>query len=222
MIWLSLSLSLANPCLPGPRAVLPLGPREVAFADRIWAVHRSAAVSVGAGPNRWSDSDQAVAVHDSELQLTVVQEGSGWSSAELSAPLNVRPRDVQFDVWSEDLDSQLIVGMFIARDDSCEFDVELGRWGVAGADNAQFAVAPATTDLVHRFESPPGWVTYRMRWRRRRLSWTASTEAGVFARWRVRGAQVPRYDDHRLHLNLWLRNGSAPVGDGAVSVRIRT
>lgn len=197
-----------------------MGPRVVEFADRTWAVHRST-VSVGAGPNRWSDSTQAVAVQDSELRLAVVEEGRGWSSAELSTPLRVRPREVQFDVWRENMDSQVIVGLFIVRDDSCEFDVELGNWGVAGADNAQFAVAPATPDLVHRFDSPPGWVTYRMRWRRGRLSWRASTKAGVVARWSVRGSRVPRFNDHRLHVNVWLRNGSAPAGDGAVSVRVR-
>jgi hypothetical protein len=219
VIWLS--LAMANPCLPGPRAVLPMGPRTVEFADRAWSVHKSSIVPVGAGPNRWSDSEQAVAVHDSELILTLVQEGAGWSSAELSVPLENRPNELQFDVWSEDLDSQAIAGIFMARDDSCEIDVELGRWGIADADNAQFALAPATPDLVHRFDSPSGWVTYRIRWRRRGLTWTASTEAGVFARWRVRGAQVPRYDDHRLHVNLWLRQGSSPAGDGAVRVRVR-
>lgn len=216
--WLSLAAAWSA-CDAGARpADLPTGP-TLDWIGRSWRVHRSE-IRRGAGPSRWTASPEALRVEGAVAQLSLQQDDRGWSGVELSTPLERRPRRLEVELDVERLDSRVVAGVFLYRDDSCEIDLEVARWGEPDALPFQYAVAPADApELLFRFDPGPGRSRHRMRWRKRSLVWRVRSARGR-QRWVLRGDSVPRFDGHRLHLNLWTLDGGPPAGDGAVSVRV--
>ena len=200
-------------------ASLPLSLRTVFWAGHLWDVHASD-VPVGAGPNRWTNTAAAVHVEGPSLLLTLQEDAVGWQAVELSTPVRRRPRAFEVELEVGSLDSRVVGGVFFYKDDTSEIDLEVARWGDPDAAPFQYAVAPADTpDLLHRFEMAAGRSRHRMRWRRRSIAWW-SVSADRISRWTLRGPRVPRFDGHRLHLNLWVLDGGTPAGDGELSIRI--
>lgn len=198
---------------------MPLSSRTLNWSGHTWEVHVSDH-PVGAGPNRWSNTEAAVCVEGSALVLTLQQDGEGWQSVELSTPMLQRPRGLRVELDVGTLDSRVVAGVFFYKDDSSELDLEVARWGDPHALPFQFAVAPADSpELVHRFPVSRGRSSHQLRWRRRAVLWTSTSAAGATA-WQLHGPDVPRFDGHRLHVNLWVMNGGAPAGDGEISIRV--
>lgn len=200
-------------------AAVPTHGRVLDFAGLSWTVH-AADEPTGAGPNRWSDEEEAARVVEGVLHLQLTRDERGWQGVELSTPLVRRPRRLLVELEVGELDSRVVAGVFLYRSDTSEIDLEVARWGDASALPFQYAVAPADApDLLHRFGLPAGRSRHRLRWRRDRILWR-SRSGKRRVRWRLRGEQVPRFDGHRLHLNLWVLHGGTPAGDGDGSVRI--
>ncbi len=197
--------------------VVPAG-RSLWFEHRSWDVHRSA-VRRGAGPNRWSDSEEAVDVSGRWVTLALTRDAAGWLAAELSTPLARHTRRIRFELDAETLDTQVVAGVFVYRHDGCEIDFELSRWADPSALPFQFALSSDQGVSVRRVPGTIGRSSHVLRWRRRAVTWISKFGGRRF-RWRVRGDGVVPFRSHRLHLNLWLIGGDEPEGNGAVHVRV--
>ncbi|MEO0594357.1 MAG: hypothetical protein AAFZ38_12330 [Myxococcota bacterium] len=176
----------------------------------------------GAGPNRWHREAVTIDKHGLRIDLTPI--GSNWYAGEAALVLPPGYLDASWRVIGPvgQLDPNVIVGVFVYRDDRSELDFELGRWGDVEAANAQFVVAPASSpSRLHRFRLPSDTerLDVQLRWRRDVVSFAASSENGAAAAWEYRGPQRPTPCGHRVHFNVWLFQGRRPTSPEPISIR---
>jgi hypothetical protein len=200
-------------------------PRPIVFDGRTW-VARDSPYPTGAGPNRWSSSTESVFTDgEGRLHLRLAPAAEGWSSAEVSTPLPDAYCRIVIELETDPaaIDEALVAAAFVYRNDGSEIDVELGRWGIPAAPDAQFVVAPATApERIRRFDLPGGAapVAFVIDWLPDRVAFEALPARGDAVRWAFTRAGRPWPGGHRLHLALWSRE-PAPRGDGTAEVVFR-
>lgn len=187
----------------------------------MWSIRASDDLE-GAGPNRWRR--EAVTIDGQGLRIDLTPIGSEWYAGEAAVILPAGYLDASWRVVGPigQLDPNVIVGVFIYRDDRSELDFELGRWGDVDAANAQFVVAPASSpSRLHRFTLPGDTesLDIQLRWRRDEVSFAARPERGETTAWVYRGPQRPSPCGHRVHFNVWLFQGRRPSAPDPVSIR---
>ena len=203
------------------------GGRTVNFSGRSWRVKGPG--YFGPGPNLFDDSANAASVDSlGRLHLTIHKIGASWYSSEvvLEQPLGygdyvftTRGRLDQFDV-------NTVLGLFLWEYGSCyntgylwwnpynEIDIEFSRWGFGVNPPAQYVAQPADTPgNIVRFSTTFGdteVTSHAMRWLPQRVeyrSWrggpNAESAANMIAAWTYTGAQIPRPESPRVHLNMW-------------------
>ena len=205
-----------------------------------WDVKTSGGFLFGPGPNRFSDSPENVWVDgNGKLHLRITFTDGQWQCAEVVSRRAFGYGSYRFFLDSEvdALDPNVVLGLFTYDDDPTttgghrEIDVEFSRWGnAADPTNAQFVVqpynfpgnltrwtVPAATPTTHSFTWSTGRVDY-------------VSHNGAFApppasisqisSWSNSGPSVPTPGDERVHMNLWLFNGTAPVNGQETEVII--
>ncbi len=170
----------------------------------------------GAGPNYWSNSQDAVSVDDrGRLRLAITNSSKGWRGAEAFTELPGGPVRIRIEVDSPvaDFPPNVVAGLFVYKNDQSEMDIELARWGEPNAPNAQFVVVPAWREgnrrrfhVADRQNTGPS--VFVIEWRTGRAHFEA-TVGGKTTAWTYEGTDVPEPFGHRLHLNLWMM----PKGD---------
>lgn len=111
-----------------------------------------------------------------------------------------------------ELDDNVVLGLFLYRDDRHEIDVEFARRDEAF--NAVYAVQPSYFD-GHRERFRLDWdgaTTHEINWGPRNISFRSlqgydlNTD-DVIHRWRFQGDGIPQESDAlRIQINLWLRD----------------
>lgn len=200
-------------------------PRVLEFAGRCWQV-RGSETPVGTGPNRWSNEREAVDVEsDGTLRLRARPVGGRWFGAEVRTPLTLEETSVALELRGPlgQLDPQVVVGVFVYRDDLSELDVEFSTWGRPGNANAQFAVAPPLAARMRRFDVDRGTTTVRLGidWAPDEIRFEIDPDRGPAVGWSYRGDGRPRPRRHSLHLNVWLLDGAAPTNGEPIEVELR-
>jgi hypothetical protein len=204
-----------------------------------WDVKNSGTFQFGPGPNYFSDSTQNVWVDGSgKLHLRITHRNGQWQCAEVFARRAFGYGTYRCFVESvvDALDPNVVLGLFTYDDDPTatnghrEIDVEISRWG-NGSDptNAQFVVQPFNiSGNLTRWTIPTGATptTHSFAWSAGRIDYVAHN--GAFApppasvpqisSWSNTGGSVPSPGDERMHLNLWLFNGTAPSNGQEVEV----
>ena len=200
-------------------------PRVLEFAGRCWQV-RGSETPIGTGPNRWSSEHDAVGVGpDGTLRLRARPVGGRWFGAEVRTPLTLEETSVALELRGPlgQLDPQVVVGVFVYRDDLSELDVEFSTWGRPGNANAQFAVAPPLAARMRRFDIDRGTTTVRLGidWTPDEIRFDMEPDRGPRIGWTYRGDGRPRPRRHSLHLNVWLLDGAAPTDGEPIEVELR-
>ena len=211
--------------------------RDFCFSGMEWSV-RGGHELQGAGPNYWGGSHHHVD-HDQVLDEVTLRVGPDrhgvWRSAEISTwiPPDTTTLEIDFEGLPEELDPNIVLGVFVYRNDESEFDLELSSWGHAKGGEGeepyhpiQFVVVPPIEEgHMHRFSPTTEkglaakW-TQRFEWQEDFIVFTLEQDGEVLSTWRYEGEDVPRYDDHRLHINLWLFEGRPPINREPVDVTI--
>ncbi len=147
----------------------------------------------GPGNNRWSRP----LVRHGELTLR-----SGARSTEICT-LPVRPPIRMRIILRGRLDtlgSDVVLGVFLYRNDESEFDFEVSRWGNPEAANGQLVAV--NTGRLWRFELERVRRTIlELDWHRHRVV-VRVQNVQVRRQWSV---PITLDEPHRLHLNLWSR-----------------
>ncbi len=225
--------------------------RVISWKGRDWQVKDSGNAKWGPGPNYFTDDASNVWIDGAgDLHLKINRVGNRWRSAEvidrsanpgLSTP-GYGTYTFQVKSRVDNLDANAVLGLFTWDDDPAsdvyahrEIDFEAARWGNPNdPTNAQFVVQPwnASPEHLLRITLPPGDIatTHRFTWQPGRvdfMSWTGnSAEPGspfdIIASHTYEGTDVPPAGGtEHIHLNLWLLNGSPPLGNQEVEVVIR-
>jgi len=211
--------------------------KTISFAGESWVVKSGTA---GPGPNNWSEDNVWV---DSQgyLHLKISYVDGQWYSAEVYQETAKSFGYYQWQVQGEltAFDPNVVLGLFhyAGPDGQNEIDIEMARWGYTDAPLANFTVWPANARLSPVTKTadmtPSGTDTIQ------RYSWTSqqvcfqlyndvadgtSVDSEKLAAYQYTPKAYKKAIPQKampLHLNLWLRQGLAPLNGQEVEVVIK-
>ncbi len=209
-----------------------VGGRTLAFSGLTWRVKGPG--YFGPGPNWFSDSPSDVWVDgQGYLHMSVHFDGANWVSTEVTLQDTLGYGDYIFTTMGslDQLDPNVVLGMFLWQYRTCwdpaavwwgaynEIDIEYSRWGSPTNPIGQFVAQPADQPgNISRFDvtMAPGELTsHAFRWLPDRLefrSWRGGpadeSPATLIYAWTYTGAQLPRPEQPRVHVNLWQATGN--------------
>jgi len=177
------------------------------------------------GPNFWSNDPSVVYVATDGLHLKINQINGIWQCAEvyLTKSLGYGTYTVQVASRLDQLDlSSVAAPLFIYDAPGQELDNEYSGMGglIPSPYNAQFVVQPYTVagNIVQYVQPSTSQFTTQMEWRADHVTfvawngWAAVPAPGdIIYQWTYTGAYIPPVGNERVHINLWLLNGNAPV-----------
>jgi hypothetical protein len=210
----------------------------ISFSGHTWLVKDSAAVSVGPGPNVFSDDARNVRVdRRGRLHLRIRRVAGVWTCAEVVSAPSFGYGTYRFYVSRrvDALDANVVLGLFTWNDDPAfnhrEIDIEFSRWGnPSDPTNAQYVVQPYDTpgNLV-RWVQPPRLrkSTHHFLWQSNSVGFqslighTASPPdpSSVIAE-ETLTQDVPVAGGENARINLWLFGGQPPLNRRSVEVVI--
>lgn len=216
------ALGMAVSSAQSPEA--PLLRQSLRFAGREWLVKDSGDRRVGPGPN-WFGAANVWVDGDGRLHLRATERDSGCMGAEVVAAQSLGYGTYRFSVASnlDELSKNLILGLFTWDDTSSEsfhreLDVEIGRWGKAENDDAQFVVQPhsiprnivrfklprSLAGTVHTLVWMPGKATFR-------TTAIKAAEGAAAIREHTFHRMVPEPGNEQARINLWCADSDAPA-----------
>ncbi len=149
----------------------PILSKVVHFSGYDWTA-RASGSDRGGEPNSY-DPENVWVDPKGYLHLRMALLNGRWSCAEVSLSRSLGFGTYKFVVQdSAHLGPSAVLGMFTfdeAGDDDArnELDIELSRWGIPDAKNAQYVVQPFyVPENVARFMAPAGVLTHILRWDR--------------------------------------------------------
>lgn len=218
------------------------GGRRVDFSGYSWRIKGPGVY--GPGPNYFSDQAPNVELLESgALALRITRESGRWQSAEvvLERPLGYGRYHFMLDGPVDVIDPNAVLGLFLWEYKSApltpgnsfnEFDIELSRWGVPFNVNAQFVAQPyQTAGNLERFPfalpQGGGPVSFMFDWRPdevRCAAWrghaSMPTDDNLIHEWVYTGPDIPRLEEPRVHMNLWLIFGEPPTSGESVETLV--
>ena len=223
---------ITNPALdPGVIAYTeyPSGPVSLNFSGYTWGIKVSGDVNssdqFNPGPNYWSNDPSVVHIAPDGLHLKITNIGGLWQSAEvyLTESLGYGTYTVCISSPLNGLDPKVVASpLYIYYVPGQELDIEYSGVGglIPSPNNAQFVVQPYSVsgNILQYVQPSTAQFTSQMDWQADHVTfstwngWSSSPAAGdIIQQWTYTGAYIPPSGQERVHINLWLLNGSAPV-----------
>jgi beta-lactam-binding protein with PASTA domain len=223
---------ITNPALdPGVLAwtQYPPGPASVNFSGRTWGIKTTGNLpgyQFDPGPNFWSNDPSVVSVAADGLHLKITEINGVWQCGEvyLTQSLGYGTYTVQVGSPLNQLDQNTVAApLFIYAGPNQELDNEYSGTGglVPNPDNAQFVAQPYTVsgNIVHYVQPPTAQFTSQMVWSADHVTFTAwngwsgtPAASDIIYQWNYQGSNIPTPGQERVHINLWLLGGNAPLG----------
>lgn len=204
--------------------------RTIEFAGQTWEVR-----SWGGNPGNgcWNADPESVWVDpDGYLHLKIRQVNGFWCQAEVRAANFATYGSHQFRIVSklDELDPDLVFGMFLYGGDTHEIDVEVSDSLDSTTNRGSYAVHGPTNGLA-RLSFPlvlsGSYSTHAIQWYKDGIwfsSWhghcAAAPCGGVIANWNYTGAMNP-LPAHNLRpiINLWINHGVTPTKEHEIIVK---
>ena len=192
---------------PDPSSAPPI----LQFAGYEWQI-RDKANNPGGSHNDYGPRNASVDASGA-LHLRITGSPNHWTSAEvcLSRSLGYGTYRLVLRDLSR-LEPAAVFTMSTSEDDGPqhEMDIELSRWGELATRNSQFVIQPYQIPAnTVQFETPPGVVTFMLRWQPGRADFRAYR--GIAARWDATPFRehtftsgIPGAGNELFHLNLYV------------------
>ena len=209
----------------------PHGSRIINWAGFDWVVKKSVGsplISMGPGPNLFSDQDSMVWVdNQNRMHMRIARNGSQWYSTELICGESRGYRKYTFDIAGrvDLLDPNIVAGFFTWDDCALltvpanqafrEIDLELSKWKSPSNENSQYVIQPyGITGNLHRFNMNltgcdhsvhtidwrPDSISFSSRWGSNSHSWKYERKSGI-----------PDPGFENIRINFWLISGLPPT-----------
>ncbi|WP_209405032.1 family 16 glycosylhydrolase [Pseudozobellia sp. WGM2] len=202
--------------------IVPDANRVISFSGFDWVVRNSEEAKEGPGPNIFSDSEQNVWVDDQgRLHLKITNQNGVWHCAGLALhrSYGFNRYVVYISSRVDQLDDNVVAGVFIYNNDQEEIDIEFSRWAVKENRNAQFAVQPsARSTNKYRFDLnlQNDLSTHFIDWKPESIKFGSfaghtTDVAALNHSWIYEGDDIPPDNEERLKINLWLFRGKPPL-----------
>jgi len=157
-----------------------------------------------------------------QIHLKIRYIDGKWTCAETFTKEAFGYGDYYFFVRGrvDELDPNVVMGLFIYENDKQEIDIEFARWGYTSNPNAQYVVQPwYHRGNIHRFNMMLGQenTTHLISWRENSIyfkSWYGHCinppDDWIIEEWTYYGDDNPLPDNEQVHINLWLydKNGN--------------
>ncbi len=206
-----------------PGGIIPEGARIIRFSGYDWIVSSTGDRKGGPGPNYFSDSEDNVWVDgEGKLHLKITFRDGRWNCARVEMAKSYGYNRYVFFVSSrpDNLDRQVVWGLYTYRNDDEEIDIEFSRWGIDNNQEAQYVIQPSQPGNRVRFRMnlEGNYTTHIIDWKKKRIDFASyhghrlkpDKETDIIARWRYTGNDIPPDRDERLKINLWLFRGTPP------------
>lgn len=198
--------------------------RIINFSGYEWVVRTSNENKQGPGPNLFSDSKDNVWVdNDGRMHLKIVEKGGNWycSGVTLRKTFGYKKYVVYVASDVEELDKNVVGGIFTYKNDKEEIDIEFSKWSKTNNQNSQFAVQPSyLVGNKTRFDLnlKSNLSTHFFDWNANKIEFgsyqghTLSPKSNdVISTWTYTGANIPPENEERFKINLWLFRGNGPT-----------
>lgn len=209
--------------------------RTISFSGQLWAVRSTWG---GPGPNYFSDDPQNVWLDDNGyLHLKIRFYNGRWYCSEVYTLDQTFYGEHRFLVDSRvaQYDANVVLGLFVYKDDQHEIDIEYAKWGNANAKNmGSFTVQPWTiqgNSKSFEVQLQDSYTTNVFNWQSNMVHFSSvkGLHEGLLpapnqflATWAYFGPSIPAENDRlRIHINVWLFNGHPPSDGKEVEVIIR-
>jgi hypothetical protein len=198
-------------------------PTTLNWSGYNWSVKNSQGDLWGPGPNKWNSSVNNVWVDpEGFLHLKITNTSGVWECAEIYSQQSFGHGIYTFKLQAgfENLDKNVILGLFTYLNDENEIDIEFARWGQETTENSQYVTQPYSIegnmerfatpftgkDSVHTFTWCESFINF---WSQTGNSSTYETDS-ITHNWEYTGKNIPTPSSEHVHLNLWLMSGLAP------------
>jgi hypothetical protein len=225
------AIEVTNPALdPGVLASTeyPPGPASLNFSGYTWGIKLTGTNPsdvFNPGPNLWSNDPSVVGATANDLILSIKQINGEWQCGEvyLTQSLGYGTYTVHVSSRLDQLDQNTVAApLFLYADSGQELDNEYSGSGglIASPYNAQFVVQPYTVpgNIVQYVQPATAQFTTQIEWEADHVTFSAwngwssfPSETDLIYEWTYTGGYIPTPGDERVHINLWLLNGNAPV-----------
>jgi hypothetical protein len=215
------------------RALKTSQSRSMSFSGYDWEVRTSNQNLEGPGPNYFSDGNENVWLDENGyLHLKIVEKQGLWYCAEVYSKQSFGHGTYVFTLAPgfENLDVNVVVGLFTYLDDFHEIDIEFARWGQSVAQDGQYTIQPSAhlgnlyrfdmkeTDNIshHGFEWCEDYISF---WSANG-SYNDESKGPVISEWVYFGKDNPEPSSERVHMNLWLMEGKTPINSEEAEIII--
>ena len=194
------------------------------FSDIRWDVRPGSESPQGPGSNYWSNSTENIWKDgDGQLHLKITYRNGTWYCPEIYTQESFGYGKYYFFVSSrvDELDKNVVGGLFTYLDDNNEIDIEFSKWGQSTADNSQYVVQPYYhAGNTHRFNTQLNgdYSTHCIDWHQNHINffslhghyYTPPDSGYIIDEWEYTGVGIPTTSTEKVHLNLWLVDGNPP------------
>jgi serine/threonine protein kinase len=209
--------------------------RKIEFSGYTWIVADSSQEKRGPGPNYFSASSENVWIDSQgQLHLKLTYKQNRWYCAEVSLDKPLGYGTYNFDVVGrfDLLDPQVVVGLFLYRDDTHEIDIEFARWGKRHGENLQYVLQPGDrVGNLHRCEATLSgdYTSHRIVWQPENVSFRSlhghyvgnpPSDDYLISAWSF-GKAYYKPTTERVLINLWLHNGQPPGTNENIEIVIK-
>ena len=195
---------------------------QIKWSDEIWNVRTGTG---GPGPNNWLASNSNVWVDASgNLHLKIIKNGDKWYCAEISSVKSFGYGEYTFQVSSnvENLDKNIVLGLFTYKGDHEEIDIEFSRWGSILNNAGNFTVQPSSSSSAKSTIDFPlnltggyadSYSTHKFIWNPSEVDFLSyyghnlPVSNNIIKDWQYTGSNIPTHNNEKVILNLWLYNG---------------
>lgn len=174
----------------------------------------------GPGPNNWNANPENIWVDDQgNLHLKIIKIENIWYCSEITLQQSLGYGEYTFEVSTnvENLDKNIIFGLYTYETDSKEIDIEFSRWGNAANNVGWYTVQPPPYNSFNQKAFPLNlsgdYSTHQFKWNSSQIYFRSDHGHGldnIINQWTYKGVNNPPAGKEKLHLNLWLFNGNTP------------
>ncbi len=124
----------------------------------------------GPGPNNWDSSENSVFLDtQNQLHLKVINTNGAWTSSEVYLPSSLGYGNYEWDTDSrvDQIDPNLVLGLFMYQDDAHELDIEFSKWTDPLGPILNYSVQPFTTKgntYISPLALADGISTHKIEW----------------------------------------------------------
>lgn len=192
--------------------------KTISFSGYTWNVKGSVSDTdrMGPGNNLWNDGSDSVFVDGSgKLHLKVKQKNGNWYSSEvyLGSSLGYGKYSWTIDSGAKNVDTNLVVGLFMYQDDTHELDIEFSDWQYAGGWDYHYSVQPYyisgnSKSAFFPFSAEPA--SYVIDWQPNQIVFYGEQNGKQSEKWIYTGSNNFVPGKEFTDINFWMINATPP------------